>query len=82
MFISDMRKSLDPSQYGNQKHLRIQNYLVRLLHRIVSNIDKNCKGEINVTLCMFIDSKQADALQCQTRDVKSFLKNGVRPADL
>ena len=57
MVISDMKKSLDPSQYGNQKHLSIQHYLVRLLHRIVSNIDKNCKGEINAALCMFIDLK-------------------------
>ena len=37
MVISDMKNSLDPSQYGNQKHLSIQHYLVRLLHRIVSN---------------------------------------------
>ena len=80
MVISDMKKSLDPSQYGNQKHLSIQHYLVRLLHRIVSNIDKNCKGEINAALCMFIDWKQAYSRQCHTLGVKSFLKNGVRPA--
>merc|ERR1712208_259843 len=80
MVISDMKKSLDPSQYGNQKHLSIQHYLVRLLHRIVSNIYKNCKGEINAALCMFIDWKQAYSRQCHTLGVKSFLKNGVRPA--
>ena len=50
MVISDMKNSLDPSQYGNQKHLSIQHYLVRLLHRIVSNIDKNCEGEIKYSL--------------------------------
>ena len=54
--------------------------MVRLLHRIVSNIDINCKGEINAALCMFIDWKQAYSRQCHTLGVKSFLKNGVRPA--
>ena len=56
MFISDMRKSLDPSQYGNQKHLSIQHYLVRLLHRIVSKLTKTA------ALCIFIDWKQAYSL--------------------
>ena len=34
-----MKDSIDPAQYGNQKNLSIQHYLVRLLHRIVTNLD-------------------------------------------
>ena len=80
MVICDMKGSLDPSQYGNQKNISIQHYLVRLLHRVVSNVDRNSKGEVNAVLCMFIDWKQAYSRQCHTLGVKSFLKNGVRPS--
>ena len=59
MVIADMKDTLDPSQYGNQKHISIQHYLVRFLNRIISNLDKNSKGEINAVLCMFVDWKQA-----------------------
>ena len=80
MVISDMKETLDPSQYGNQKNISIQHYLVRLLHRVVSNVDRNSKGEVNAVLCLFIDWKQAYSRQCHTLGVQSFLKNGVRPS--
>ena len=78
MIISDMKDSIDPAQYGNQKNLSIQHYLVRLLHRIITNLDRNCKGEVNAVLCMFVDWKQAYSRQCHTLGVKSFINNGVR----
>ena len=78
MIISDMQDSMDPAQYGNQKNLSIQHYLVRLLHRIITNFDRNCKGEVNAVLCMFVDWKQAYSRQCHTLEVKSFINNGVR----
>ena len=80
LVVDDMRLNLDPSQYGNRKYLSIQHYLVRLLHRILTSVDKNCKGEINAVLCMFVDWKQAYSRQCHTLGVKYFIKNGVRPA--
>ena len=80
MIISDMKAKLDPSQYGNQKNTSIQHYLVRLLHRIVTNVDRNSKGEVNAVLCMFVDWKQAYSRQCHTLGVQSFINNGVRPA--
>ena len=80
MVISDMKDTLDPSQYGNQKHISIQHYLMRLLNRVISNVDKNAQGEVNAVLCMFIDWKQAYSRQCHTLGVQSFLKNGVRPS--
>ena len=78
MIISDMQDSMDPAQYGNQKNLSIQHYLVRLLHRIITNLDRNCKGEVNAVLCMFVDWNQAYSRQCHTLGVKSFINNGVR----
>ena len=78
--ISDMEKQLDPSQYGNRKHVSIQHYLIRLVNRILTTVDKNSRGEVNAILCMFIDWKQAYSRQCHTLGVESFLKNGVRPS--
>ena len=80
LVIKDMEDKLDPSQFGNRKHLGIQHYLVRLLHRILANVDKNSKGEVNAALLMFLDWKQAYSRQCHTLGVKSFIRNGVRPA--
>ena len=80
LVVDDMKQNLDPSQYGNRRHLSIQHYLVRLLHRILTSVDKNSKGEVNAVLCMFIDWKQAYSRQCHTLGVKSFIQNGVRPA--
>ena len=80
LVIADMSEKLDPSQFGNQKHISIQHYLVRLLNRILSNVDKNSKGEVNAVLCMFVDWKQAYSRQCHTLGVESFIRNGVRPS--
>ena len=78
LVISDMKSKLDPSQFGNQKHTSIQHYLVRLLHRTLTSVDRNSRGEVNAVLCLFIDWKQAYSRQCHTLGVKSFIKNGVR----
>ena len=80
MVILDMSDSLDPSQYGNQKHTSIQHYLVRMLHRIISSVDRNARGEVNAVLCLFVDWKQAYTRQCHTLGIESFMKNGVRPS--
>ena len=80
MVVADMQEKLDPSQYGNQKHTSIQHYLVRLLHRVLTSLDKNSKGEVNAMLCMFVDWKQAYSRQCHTLGVNSFINNGVRPS--
>ena len=80
MVVDDLREKLDPTQFGIQKHLSIQHYLVRLLNRILTNVDRNSKGEVNAVLCMFVDWKQAYSRQCHTLGVESSIKNGVRPA--
>ena len=78
--VSDMESDLDPAQYGNQKHKSIQHYLVKLLNRILTSLDKNSRGEVNAVLCMFIDWKQAYSRQCHTLGIQSFMENGVRPS--
>ena len=80
MVVSDMKKHLDPSQYGNQKRTSIQHYLVNMMHRIVTSVDRNSKGETNAVLAMFVDWKSAYSHQCHTLGISSFIKNGVRPS--
>ena len=78
MVIDDMKAKFDPKQFGNQQHLGIQHYLVRLLHRILTSVDNNKKGEITAVLCLFVDWKQAFSRQCHTLGIESFRNNGVR----
>ena len=80
MVISDIKDKLDPSQYGNQKHLTIQHYLIRMMNRIVTSLDRNSRGDINAVLATFIDWSKAYSRQCHTLGVQSFIKNGVRPS--
>ena len=80
MIIEDMKAKLDKSQFGNQKNLSIQHYLVRMLNRILTSTDTNSKTEVNAVLCMFADLKQAYSRQDHTLGVQSFIENGVRPS--
>ena len=80
LVVSDMKNKLDPTQYGNQKKTSIQHYLIKMMHRIVTNVDKNSKGEVNAILAMFVDWKSAYSRQCHTLGIQSFIQNGVRPS--
>ena len=42
--IDDMKESMDPSQYANQKGLSTQHYLIKMINRILSTLDKSSKG--------------------------------------
>ena len=80
MVVEDMKLKMDPKQYGNQKGLGIQHYLVEMLHRILSGVDNNNKGEITAVLCLFVDWKSAYSNQYHKLGVESFIENGVRPS--
>ena len=80
MVISDMSSSLDPTQYGNRKRTGIQHYLVKMLHRILSETDKNSRGQIKAVICNFVDWRQAYSRQSHILGIRSFIKNGVRPS--
>ena len=80
MVISDMSSNLDPTQYGNRKKTGIQHYLVKMLHRILSETDKNSRGQIKAVICNFVDWKQAYSRQSHILGIRSFIANGVRPS--
>jgi hypothetical protein len=80
MMISDMKNQIDPSQFANQKGLSIQHYLVKMIDKILKSVDKNSKRESLAVLATLVDWKQAFPRQCPKLGVRSFIKNGVRPA--
>ena len=45
LMIHDMRLKIDPTQYGNQKGISIQHYLINMIHRILETLDNNSKGD-------------------------------------
>ena len=78
--ISDMARSRDPSQYGNEKKLSTQHYLIKMLHTILTAVDRNSQNEAFAVLVNMIDWSQAFDRQCHSLLIKSFIKNGVRPS--
>ena len=55
LMISDILPNLDPSQYANQKGLSLQHYLINMINKILSDTDKNSKGEINAVIATLYD---------------------------
>ena len=80
MMINDMKESIDPSQFANQKGLSIQHYLVKFIDRVLESVDRGSKNEACAVLATLVDWKQAFPRQCPKLGVESFIKNGVRPA--
>ena len=78
LIIEDMVKKMDPTQFGNLKNTSIQHYLIFLIHRIMSSLDNNSKGNIFAGCLTIYDYKQAFSRQCHTLGVRSFIANGVR----
>ena len=80
LIISDMKPTLDPAQFANQRGLSIQHYLIKMLDRILSALDRNSKGDCVAIIATMVDWKQAFPRQDATLGIQSFLKNGVRPS--
>ena len=80
LMISDMSSSMDPAQYGNQKGVSVQYYLIKMIHRIHTALDNNSKKETFAVIANLIDWNNAFPRQCPTLGIKSFIQNGVRPA--
>ena len=51
-----------------------------MIDKILKSVDKNSKKESLAVLATLVDWKQAFPRQCPKLGVKSFIKNGVRPA--
>ena len=41
-----MKDKLDTSQFGYQKGLSIQHYLIKMIHKILTSLDNNSKGDV------------------------------------
>jgi hypothetical protein len=80
VMIADMKASADPSQFGNERSTSIQHYLIKLVHRIFTALDKNSKRETFAVVANLIDWNSAFPRQCPVLGVQSFMKNGVGPS--
>ena len=78
MVISDMSKSRDKSQYGNEKNVSAQHYLIKLLHRVYTATDRAVQSKATAVIINMVDWSQAFDRQCHTLGVESFIRNGVR----
>ena len=76
LVIHDMKKSMDPSQFANQKGLSVQHYMVKMLDRILSLIDDS-KGEKVAVIATMVDWAKAFPRLDSTLGIESFIKNGV-----
>ena len=76
--ISDMDNTRDPSQYGNEKGVSVNHYLIKMINEILISVDTNTANEKFAVFCSLIDWKQAFDRQCPTLGVQSFVNNGVR----
>jgi hypothetical protein len=71
---------MDPSQFANQKGESIQHYLILLVHRILSTLDKQEKRKLFAVIATLVDWKEAFSRQCPKIVIESFIRNGVRPS--
>ena len=76
--ISDMRKTRDPTQYGNEKGISVNHYLIKMIDEILRSLDKNSVYEKFAVFCTMVDWRQAFDRQCPKLGIKSFIRNGVR----
>ena len=78
MIIGDMAASRDRSQYGNEKNVSSQHYLIKLLHRVYTATDRAAQSEATAVIINMVDWSQAFDRQCHTLGIESFINNGVR----
>ena len=77
--VEDMAPSSDPSQYGNEKGISTQHYLIKMINHILTNLDKSeSKSEVNAIITHLVDWNQAFDRQCPKLGINSFIENGVR----
>ena len=80
VMVEDMKDKMDTSQYGNCKKVSVQHYLMKMINKILSNLDNNGRGDTFAVIATMIDWKQAFPRQCPTLGVLSWITNGVRPS--
>ena len=76
--IANMSKTRDPSQFGNEKQISRHHYLIQMLNRILTAVDKNSKNEKFAVILEMLDWSQAFDRLSHDLGVRSFVRNGVR----
>ena len=76
----DMQYTRDRAQYGNQKKMSLQHYLVKMMHKILTSIDQNSINQSMAVILTMVDWKQAFDRQSHVQGIQSFIDNGVRPS--
>ena len=74
--IKDMTK--DNKQYGNEKGLSINHYLVKMVHNILKSVDQNTAAAKRAVILTMLDYSQAFERQSHILGVQSFIDNNVR----
>ena len=77
LMVSDMKQKMDQSQYGNNKGISVQHYLVKMLHKILTQLDNNSGGDTFAVIVALIDWKQAFPRQCPKLGVQAFIAVGI-----
>ena len=79
--IEDMSNNRAPSQYGNQKGVSFNHYLIKMIREILSSLDNNSVSDKFAVFFSMINWKQAFDRQCPTLGIQAFVENnGVRKA--
>ena len=78
LVINDMEPTRDPSQYGNEKKVSAQHYLIKMLNRILTAVDRNSQKEAFAVIVTMVDWSQAFDRQSHKLGIQSFIENGVR----
>ena len=80
IITEDMKSTRDRSQYGNEKKISLQHYLVKMLNKILTSLDQSSVTESMAVILTMVDWKQAFDRQSHILGVQSFIDNGVRPS--
>lgn len=59
-----MKKNLDPATDGGMPGLSTSHYLIKMIDKILSALDRNSRGEINAVLAEMFDWSKAFDMQC------------------
>ena len=78
LLIEDMKPTRDRAQYGNEKKVSAQHYLIRMLNRILTAVDKNSQREAFAVIVTMVDWSQAFDRLSHKIGIQSFIENGVR----
>ena len=74
--ISDMSQNIDPSQFGNEKGLGIQHFLVKMINQILTILDSNNDEEKAAVIASLVDWSKAFDRMNHKLGVDSFISNG------